>query len=197
MELHLINHEKAAKNLLECRQQMKELEDRYAKLREEFVSTIFLDAIEQPSRVLQLGKYWRTTGLLPVDVCNMIDDILRTTENPDFALLRAVRVPVRCYYAECDENGNPTGNTVMKEEDRSLLINLGAVKPPRKCTHTCTYNMYGRCANGSAGRCNPLCKEWQTMEPVLGAEPLTEMPNGSKAIKMTGKILNAYNAPKN
>lgn len=194
MELHLINSEKAAENLLNCRQQMKELEDRYAKLRREFVSTIFLDAIEQPSRVLPLGNYWRTTGLLPLDVCNMIEDFLKTNTNPDFAGIRAVRVPIKCRYAEFDEQGNPTGNTVEREEDRSLIINLGAVKPPRKCTHACQYNMYGRCGHGVDHRCSPHCKEWQTEEPVFGAEPLVDNARTSKAIKMTGRVLEKYRA---
>lgn len=194
MELHLINHEKAAKQLLDCRQQMADLKDRYAKLCDEFVSTIFLDAIEQPSRVLPLGNYWRSTGLLPLNVCNMIEDFLKHNDNPDFVGIRAVRVPIKCRYAEFDENGNPTGDTVEREEDRSLLINLGAVKPPRKCTHPCQYNMYGRCAHGTDGRCSPHCKEWQTVEPVFGADPLVDNARTSKAIKMTGKILEKYRA---
>lgn len=139
----------AAQNLMGARQQMKALKEFEARLRDEFAATIFMDAIENPSRVTQLGSYWRMTGLLPTDVARMVDDLIKTTDNPDFAALKATRVPIRRRYAEFDEQGNPTGKYIVRSEEVSVLINLGEVKPPRSG------------------------KGWQK-EPVMGAASLLE-----------------------
>lgn len=139
----------AAQNLMSARQQMKALEDFEAKLRNEFAATIFMDAIENPSRVTQLGAYWRMTGLLPTDVARMVDDLIKTTDNPDFMGLKATRAPITRRYAEFDEQGNPTGKYIKRTEEVSVIINLGAVKPPRS-------------------------GEGWKMDPVLGADSLLD-----------------------
>lgn len=118
----------AAMNLMDARRQMKELKEHEKKLRASFAETILQDAIAQPSRILRIDKYWRITGLLPMEVEHMVVKLIEDTKNPAFNGLKTQNVAIRRRYAEFDENGNPTGQFIEKTETTAVIINLGAVK---------------------------------------------------------------------
>lgn len=120
----------AAQNLMASRQQIKALEEHEQTLQAKFAESIFADAIAQPSRVLRLDTYWRTTGLLPMDMMRMVNDALSGTENSDYKALYLMHHPIRRRYMEFDENGNPSGKIIERTEEVSIIVNLGAVKLP-------------------------------------------------------------------
>lgn len=121
----------AANNLLSARQQMKALKDHEKQLKEEFAEVICLDAIENPARVTHLAPYWRTTGLLAMEVENILSRYLQNVKNPAFACLKISEVQVLRRYAEFYDDGTPTGNIIKRTERSMVLINVGEVKPPR------------------------------------------------------------------
>lgn len=121
----------ATQNLMDCRRQMKEVKEREKRLKKDFAAAILLDAIEQPSRVLRLDRYWRITGLLPMEVEQMVGRLIQTTDCPDFFGLKTMRHAVRLRYAEFDEAGNPTGGFISKTAEVPIIVNLGEVKRPR------------------------------------------------------------------
>lgn len=118
----------AAMNLMDARRQMKELKEHEKQLKANFAETILRDAIAQPSRILRIDKYWRITGLLPMEVEHMVVRLIQDTDNPDFNGLKTQNVAIRRRYAEFDENGSPTGQFIEKTETTAVIINLGAVK---------------------------------------------------------------------
>lgn len=118
----------AAMNLMDARRQMKALKEHEKKLRADFAETILRDAIAQPSRILRIDKYWRITGLLPMEVEHMIVRLIQDTKDPAFNGLKTQNVAVRRRYAEFDETGNPTGQFIEKTETTPVIINLGEVK---------------------------------------------------------------------
>lgn len=128
METIINNAITAAQNLMAARQQIKALEEHEQTLQTKFAEAIFADAIAQPSRVLRLDTYWRTTGLLPMDMMRMVNDALQGTENPDYSALYLMHHPVKRRYMEFDENGNPSGKVIERTEEVSIIVNLGAVK---------------------------------------------------------------------
>lgn len=118
----------AAMNLMDTRRQMKELKEHEKRLCANFAETILQDAIAQPSRILRIDKYWRITGLLPMEVERLVVRLIEDTKNPAFNGLKTQNVAIRRRYAEFDENGNPTGQFIEKTEITAVIINLGAVK---------------------------------------------------------------------
>lgn len=139
----------ATQNLMDCRRQLKEVKEREKQLKKDFAAAILLDAIEQPSRVLRLDRYWRMTGLLPMEVERMVVDLIQDTDCPDFFGLKTMRHAVRIRYAEFDEAGNPTGGFISQVSEVPIIVNLGEVKRPRNKT------------------------EWD-FKPVMGAHSLVE-----------------------
>lgn len=139
----------ATQNLMDCRRQLKEVKEREKQLKKDFAAAILLDAIEQPSRVLRLDRYWRVTGLLPMEVEKMVVDLIQDTDCPDFFGLKTMRHAVRIRYAEFDEVGNPTGGFISQVSEVPIIVNLGEVKRPRNKV------------------------EWD-FKPVMGAQSLVE-----------------------
>lgn len=128
METNINASINAAMNLMGARRQMKELKEHEKQLKASFAETILQDAIAQPSRILRIDKYWRITGLLPMEVEHMVVKLIEDTKNPAFNGLKTQNVAIRRRYAEFDESGNPTGQFIEKTETTAVIINLGAVK---------------------------------------------------------------------
>lgn len=118
----------AARELLAARQRIKAAKENEKKARKSFAITILEDAIAEPSRILRIDQYWRTTGLTPMDVEGMIVRAIQDTEDPEFMGLKTTRTVLRRRYAEFDEQGNPTGNVIERTEETPVIVNLGAVK---------------------------------------------------------------------
>lgn len=131
MEKNTINFMDAAQALRTCRARLKSIKDQEMQARVDFAFSIMLDSIEQPSRVLRLDKCWRLTGEHPAIVERMVSDFIRTSEHPAFSGLKCQRLKIKLRYAELDEGGNPTGGTPKKTQLMPVIINLGAVVPPR------------------------------------------------------------------
>lgn len=146
----------AAQNLMEGRRQLKEIKEQEKQLKKYFAAAILLDAIEQPSRVLRLDKYWRVTGLLPMEVEKMVVDLIQDTDYPDFFGLKTMRYAARLKYAEFDENGDRTGHFIERVTEVPIVINLGEVKPPRNKTAWPYEPVMGA---ASLLEKAPLCKE--------------------------------------
>lgn len=131
METNTVNFMTATQNLLTARRQLEEAKEQEKALRVQFAESILADAIESPSRILRLDTYWRRSGLLPMQVEQMVANLINTTTAPEFGGLQMEHTAIRLRYAELDEDGIPTGGYVEKTKELPVIINLGEVKPPR------------------------------------------------------------------
>lgn len=131
METNTYNFMDASQALMARRAQLEAAKEQEKQARADLATAILMDAIEQPSRILRLDKYWRMTGILPMQIESMVVRAIQDSENPAFSGLKTSRHAIRLRYAELDEDGRPTGGFIERVQEMPLIINLGRVLPPR------------------------------------------------------------------